>query len=49
MFMKTYNKVDQQLHLLCQVIGKANRTFVPDKADESHTNLHFDPWGNKIF
>ncbi len=48
MFMKTYNKVDQQLHLLCQVIGKANRTYVPDKADESHTNLHFDPWGNKI-
>jgi len=48
MFMKTYNKVDQHLHLLCQVIGKANRTYVPDKADESHTNLHFDPWGNKI-
>ena len=46
--MKEYNKVDQQLHLLCQVIGKANRTFVPDKADESHTNLYFDPWGNKL-
>lgn len=46
--MKEYTKVDQQLHLLCQVIGKANRTFVPDKADESHSNLYFDPWGNKI-
>ena len=46
--MKEYNKVDQRLHLLCQVIGKANRTFVPEKTDESHTNLYFDPWGNKI-
>jgi len=46
--MKEYNKIDQHLHLLCQVIGKANRTFVPKKPDESHTNLYFDPWGNKI-
>lgn len=46
--MKAYNKVDQQLHLLCQVIGKANRSYVPEESDESHTNLYFDPWGNKI-
>ena len=46
--MKEYNKVDQQLHVLCQVIGKANRTYVPEKTDESHTNLYFDPWANKI-
>ncbi|MBE9517207.1 MAG: hypothetical protein IMY68_01520, partial [Bacteroidetes bacterium] len=46
--MKEYTKVDQHLHLLCQVIGKANRTFVPEKTDESHTNLYFDSWGNKI-
>jgi len=46
--MKEYNKADQQLHLLCQIIGKANRRYVPEKADESHTNLHFDSWGNKI-
>jgi len=46
--MKAYNLVDQQMHVLCQVIGKANRTFVPEEPDESHTNLYFDPWGNKI-
>jgi hypothetical protein len=48
MYKKDYNQVDQRLHLLCQVIGKANRTYVPEKPDESHTNLYFDPWGNKI-
>jgi hypothetical protein len=46
--MQDYNKADQQLHVLCQIIGKANRTFVPEKTDESHTNLYFDSWGNKI-
>ena len=46
--MKDYNKADQQLHLLCQIIGKANRTYIAEKADESHTNLYFDSWGNKI-
>lgn len=46
--MNAYNKVDQQLHLLCQVIGKANRTYVPDEPDESHTNLYFDPSENKM-
>ena len=46
--MKEYTKVDQHLHLLCQVIGKANRTYVQEKTDESHTNLYLDPWGNKI-
>lgn len=46
--MRAYNQADQHLHVLCQVIGKANRTYVPDKSDESHTNLYFDPWGNNI-
>ena len=46
--MKTYHKTDQQLHLFCQIIAKANRTFVPKKADDSHTNLFFDPLGNRI-
>ena len=46
--MQEYNKVDQHLHLLCQIIGKANRTFVPEEADESHTNLYFDSLGNRI-
>ena len=46
--MQDYNNVDQHLHLLCQIIGKANRTFLPEEADESHTNLYFDSLGNKI-
>lgn len=46
--MKEYNRVDQQLHLLCQVIGKANRSYVPEKSDESHTNMYFDPWENQM-
>jgi len=46
--MKDYNKADMQLHVLCQVLGKANRTYLPEKKDESHTNLYFDPWGNRI-
>jgi len=46
--MKDYNKADQQLHVLCQIIGKANWNYVPEKADESNSNLYFDSWGNKI-
>jgi len=46
--MQAYNKTDQQLHWLCQTIAKANRTFVPAKPDDSHTNLYFDALGNRI-
>lgn len=46
--MKEYIKTDQQLHWLCQTIAKANRSFVPSKADDSHTNLYFDSLGNRI-
>ena len=46
--MKSYTATDQQLHWLCQVIAKANRTFVPAKEDDSHTNLYFDFLGNRI-
>lgn len=46
--MQHYNQADQQLHLLGQVIGKANRTFLEDTSDHSHTNLYFDPWSDKI-
>jgi hypothetical protein len=46
--MKEYKLVDQQLHELCQLIGKANRTYVPEKADESHTNLYFDSLASRI-
>lgn len=46
--MNNYTKTDQQLHWLSQIIAKANRTFVPKKEDDSHTNLYFDVLGNRI-
>ncbi len=46
--MQEYTKTDQQLHLLSQLITKVNRTFVPKKEDDSHTNLFFDTLGNRI-
>jgi len=46
--MKQYNDTDRRLHLLCQIIAKANRTFVPAKEDDSHTNLYFDSLGDRI-
>lgn len=38
-----YIQADQQLHRLCQVIAKVNRTYVHEKEDDSHTNLGFNP------
>jgi hypothetical protein len=46
--MKNYTNTDQQLHVLCQIITKANRTFVPKKDDDSHTNLAFNSAKNRI-
>ena len=46
--MQAYIKIDQQLHLLSQILAKANRTFLPKKDDDSHTNLYFDPLGKRI-
>ncbi|NME68093.1 hypothetical protein [Flammeovirga aprica] len=43
-----YNSVDQKLHQLSQIIAKFNRTFVPKKEDDSHTNLQYDCIGNRI-
>jgi hypothetical protein len=37
--MQPYTKTDQRLHWLSQVIGKANRTFVP-KADAFQNGLN---------
>ena len=37
-----YIQADQQLHRLCQIIAKANRTFVRAKKDDSHTNIGFN-------
>lgn len=46
--MKNYTKTDQKLHLLCQTIAKANRTFTPAKEDDSNTNLAFNIAKNRI-
>ena len=46
--MPEYNSTDQHIHLLCQTIAKANRTYVPKKDDDSHTNLYFDLIANRM-
>jgi len=46
--MKNYTKIDQKIHLLCQIIAKANRTFTPTKKDDSNTNLAFNMLKNRI-
>lgn len=46
--MSYYTKIDQRLHQLCQIIAKANRTYVPKKVDDSHTNLYYDILHDRI-
>ena len=46
--MQLYHKADQYIHWLSQTLAKVNRTFVPKKADDSHTNLYFDALQQKI-
>lgn len=46
--MEPYNQLDQRIHLLCQLITKGNRTFVPKRDDDSHTNLYFDAVSHRI-
>lgn len=46
--MQEYIKIDQKIHWLSQIIAKSNRTFVPKKKDDSHTNLYFDCIGKRL-
>jgi hypothetical protein len=46
--LENYAKTDRQLHWLSQLVAKANRTFLPKKEDDSHTNLYFDTLGHRI-
>lgn len=46
--MQEYTNTDRQLHRICQLIARVNRSYVPKKKDDSHTNLFFDPVGNQI-
>lgn len=47
--MKVYDQTDKVIHQLCQIIAKANRTYVPKEEDDSHTNLFFDPISGSIY
>lgn len=44
----SYTATDQRLHLLCQTLAKLNRSFVPARDDDSHTNLYFDELDSRI-
>lgn len=44
-----YNEADQVIHQWAQALAKFNRSFVPGRSDDSHTNLAFDPVGKQIF
>lgn len=46
--MQAYNNSDRQIHWLSQVLAKANRAYVPEQEDDSHTNLYFDAIGTRI-
>lgn len=46
--MQAYNKTDQTLHQVCQVLAKAGRSFVPKQDDDSHSNLYFDALAQRI-
>jgi len=47
--MQAYNKTDQAVHALSQVIAKFNRTYVPQKEDDSHTNFYFDAISSRLY
>ncbi|MEM7181657.1 MAG: hypothetical protein AAF518_12135 [Spirochaetota bacterium] len=47
--MQAYKTIDEQLHLLCQPLAKVNEGFVSPAADQSHTNLSFDPVSGRIY
>jgi hypothetical protein len=47
--MQEYNNIDKKIHQLTQIIAKVNRTFVPKKADDSHTNLFFDQLSHRMY
>lgn len=46
--MQAYNNTDQQIHQLSQVLAKFNRSFLPARDDDSHTNLGFDALGERL-
>ena len=47
--MQAYIDTDQRLHLLAQMLTKANQAYVMHEDDDSHTNLFFDPISMSIY
>lgn len=47
--MQQYDNTDQRLHFLSQLLAKINRTYVPKRNDDSHTNLSFDSARKRLF
>lgn len=43
-----YVSTDEHIHQLSQTIAKVNRTFVPKKDDDSHTNFYFDEMSGRL-
>jgi len=43
-----YIATDEHIHQLCQTIAKVNRSFVPKRDDDSHTNMYFDELSQRI-
>lgn len=46
--MQEYNKADQYLHVLCQVVARFTANLLPENKDYSHTNLSLDPISKRI-
>ncbi len=47
--MKQYCATDQRIHLLSQIIAKVNRSLVPARPDDSHTNLYYEPISRRLY
>lgn len=47
--LESYEQIDARLHVLCQILARVNRTYVHAQADDSHTNLGFDPISHRIY
>ena len=45
----SYHETDRLLHQLSQVLAKFNRTYVPAKDDDSHTNIGYGPINRRLF
>ncbi len=46
--MENYNQTDQFIHQISQVLAKLGRTYVPEKDDDSHTNLYWEPLQKRL-